>query len=408
MNLKKFTLLSLLATSAIANAAVPNDFEVTPEEGSVISELKEITIYTKYDEDIYSYPKPEITINGKAVNVTSNTSGEYFDLLTWTLKEPITEPGEYEIVIGAESFYYGFYEEDNKEMSWKFTIEGSTKPGDPDTFEPFENKDVTIYPEQGKYTSLNEFTLTFFNVTLPDINYLKSASLINEATNEVVAKGKASEGSIIQQLIIDLDKEITEPGTYTLLVPEGMFYDSGSYDEEDLPEMKFRYVVSADGTENKPAEYIVEATPADGSNVTSIESIILTYPEFDAIYKHDEKDIRIENAAGETVATGAISYGNTEANQMLIKFTPAVTEKGDYTVIIPKRAFSLGDMKFTVFSSEVVLTYHVTDLTAIENLEVSEFEGKPVYNVLGIKVADSMKNLPAGLYICNGRKVIVR
>lgn len=352
---------------------------------------------------------PNITINGEKVTVYGQTSGASSDLLTWTLKTPITEPGEYEIVVAAASFFYGLYEEDSPEMSWKFTIGGGTTPDDPDEFQPYENKNVSIDPEQGKYTSINEFTLTFYGVT-PDINYLFKASLINDATSEVVATGKASEGAKLQEMVIDLDKVVTEPGTYTLLIPEGMFYDLMSWDEDDLPEMKFRYVVSPDGSDIKPVEYLLEVDPADGSNLTVIESITLTYPEFDAIYIHDEKDIRVENAAGETVATGKFDYGygDKEANQLIVNFTPAVTAQGDYTVIIPKRAITLGDMKFSEYSSEIVLKYHVSGVSAIDAIEVSDIEGKPVYNVLGVKVANSLNNLPAGLYICNGRKFIVR
>lgn len=389
---------------------IPSDFEVTPGNGAVISKLEEITVLYSAGVHIYSMPTANITLNGKKIAVTGQTSGDYYDLLTWTLKEPVTEPGEYEIVLSAGAFYYGISEEDSPEMSWKFTIEGGgTTPEDPEVFEPYENKDVTINPEQGKYTSLKSFTLTFYNVTLPDINYLKKASLINDATNEVVATGKASEGSIIQQLIVDLDREVTEPGTYTLLCPEGLFWDGGSWDEEDLPEMKFRYIIASDGSEIKPADYIVIADPEDGATVSALESVMLTYPEFDNIYQHDNSGICVKDSEGEIVATGSISYGNnTEANQITVSFKPAITEKGEYTVVIPERAFSLGDFKETVYSAEVVLNYKVSGSTGIGNIEVEANKAQPVYNILGVKVADSLENLPAGLYISNGRKVVIR
>ncbi len=634
MELRKFTLLGLLGTVAFANASVPSKFEVTPADGAVISELKTITIYGKTESDIFSYPNPDITINGKSVSVTSSTSGSESDLLTWTLKEPITAPGEYEIVVGEESFYYGWYEYDNSEMSWKFTIEEPAVSEDPEPFvnpssvymdpkqghvnqlesfvitytdiymvdynqnvkitlydyntnetvatgkmsdgpnmadalitldhvvstpgtyvldipegaaydwmddtdapatkwlyivdggevvetpdnvatdpengsvvesleqvsvifldydviymrqpvtatlknsagveiasvtlergktansvvahfaeaiteqgkyefvipkntiilgedgdnarynatvslkfgvqpyqmpDIFENKDVTIYPVQGRYTSLSEFTLTFYNITLPDINYTKRATLVNDETNETVATGKASYGAIIQQIIVDLDNVVDAPGTYTLTMPEGMFYDSGSWDEEDLPELKFRYVVSPLGTTITPVEYVVEADPADNSDIDVLEKITLTYPEFDAIYRHEEDGIRVVDTEGNTVATGDFAYGDKEANQMLISFKPAIIDEGDYTVVIPKRAFILGDMKFAVFSSEVTLHYHVSGNAGVESI-IADGEEYPVYNVAGIKVgtSTSIEDLPAGIYICNGQKLIIR
>lgn len=634
MDLRKSTLLGLLGTMTLANAAVSSKFEVTPADGAVINELTTITVFSKTDSDIYSYPNPDITINGKSVSVTYSTSGDESDLLTWTLKEPITAPGEYEIVVGEESFYYGWLEYDNPVMSWKFTIEAATpEPSDdPEPFQNpssvtidpkqghvnqlesfvisytdmfmvdynhsvkillldyknnetvatakmsdgpnlsdalitldhpvstpgiyvlsvpegaaydymddtdapatkwlyivdggevietpdnvatdpengsivesleqvsvtfldyeviymrqpvtavltnsagtevasvtlergktsnsvvahfpeaiveqgkyefvipkntiilgedgdnaqynatvslkfgvqpyqmpdiFDNKDVTIYPEQGRYTSLSDFTLTFYNITMPDINYTKRATLVNDESGETVATGKASYGPIMQQMIIDLDNVVEAPGTYTLTVPYGMFYDGGSWDEEDLPECKFRYVISPMGTTITPAEYLVEADPENNSEIAVLDKITLTYPDFDAIYKHDNEGIRVVDAEGNTVATGDFAYGDKEANQMLISFKPAITAEGDYTVIIPKRAFTLGDMKFAVFSSEVTLNYHVNPNAGVESISADD-EDHDVYTVTGIKVGTSLKDLPAGIYISNGKKVIIR
>lgn len=408
MDLKKFTLLSFVGIASMANAAIPYGYKVTPADGAAVETLSEISVYLELDEDIYSYPNPNITVNGEPVSVTGVTTGVWNDLLTWTLKNPITAPGEYEIVVGEYSFYYGWDEDDNPVMSWTVTVEGGTTPDDPVEFEPYENAHATISPEQGVYTSLSEFTLTFSHVSMADINYTKSASLVNDETGEVVATGKASYGSILQQAVVDLDKVVDAPGTYTLLIPEGMFYDGGSYDEEDLPELKFRYVISDNGSGVTPVEYAVEASPADGSTINVLDKVVLTYPDFEAVYQHDSEGICVVDAEGAEVATGSYSYGDKEANQILLTFTPAVTEEGDYSVIVPKRAFILGDMRDAVYSSEIVLNYHVSGSTAIENIEATAFKACPVYNVYGVKVADSLVNLPAGLYICNGRKIVVR
>ncbi|MDE6283110.1 MAG: hypothetical protein K2L97_03870 [Muribaculaceae bacterium] len=625
----------LMAAGLPAMAAIPGKFIITPGENAVVEQITTIEIYGKTVSEIYSYPHPDIRINDQAVEVTSRTTGDEDDLLIYTLAQPITETGNYTIVIGEESFYYDWYETDNEEISWSVTVEAVQTP-DPEEPQPFvnpssitidpaqgkvkalssfvitfgdlwmadynsyksvtlkdyytdavvttatigdgpnlndglitlsetvstpgtyvldvpegafydymddddcpatkwlyiveggdiietpdniistpangdivekfetitvtfvdydvvylrqnpevkvidnsgetvatatlthatasnavtatldtpitdkgkytfvipnnviilgedgnnaqynatvnvkfavqpfempdifDNPGVSIYPPQGRYGSLVDFTLTFTSIQLPDINYTKTITLVNNNTNEVVATGKAQTGSVINQLVIDLSTPVLEAGEYTLICPEGAFYNAGSYDEEDMPEYKFLYVLDGSGDIVEPTPDNVYADPESGETVGALEEITLTYADYDVIYRHDDSGIKVVADDGETVTTGKFSYGNTAANQMLIKFNEAVTENGHYTVVIPKRALILGDMKFAVFSAPLHLEYTV-QTSGVESIAVDgELTLDGVYNLQGIRVADTPEALPAGLYIYGGKKILVK
>lgn len=630
--------LALAAVSAPGFASIPSSFTITPGDGAVVESISTIEIFGKSVSDIYSYSEPDIRINGEAVTVTNETSGTSKDLLTYTLSEPITAPGEYEIIIGEASFYYDWYETDNSEISWKVSIEDKADPV-PDEPKPFENPasitmspaqgkvsalevftinftdismvdfssmiavtlqdyatgevvanatvkdgpnmsdmlitldhvvntpgvyvldvpegvfcdlltdedcpatkwlyiveggdipeetpdnitstpangevlesvdavtvtfvdyevvyirdqpevtvvnsegtvvatavlehatasnavvakfetpiaeqgkytftipknvvilgedgdgaqynatvtvkfgvqpfvmpdiyeydDITIYPAQGRYGSLTEFTLTFTKIQLPDINYKKQITVVNNATQEVVATGTASTGAIIQQIVIDLDKPVLEAGEYTLICPEGAFYNAGSWDEEDMPEYKFLYVLDGTGEIVPPTPDNVAAYPMSGTTVGALEQVLLTYYDYSVVYRHDQSGIKVLDDNGTAVASGSFVYSSdTEANQMIVEFKPTVVTDGHYTVVIPKRALIFGDMKDGVFSAPLELEYTV-ESAGVDNVAADGADAVPdgVYNLQGVRVADRPESLPAGLYIYGGKKILVK
>lgn len=63
----------------------------------------------------------------------------------------------------------------------------------------------------------------------------------------------------------------------------------------------------------------------------------------------------------------------------------------------------------TLGASSYRLVFEGDDNTTdLHRLAVEEEEEKAVYNLCGQKVADSLVGLPVGIYICHGRKVVVR
>lgn len=393
-----------------APVETPDNYISSPSNGEVMESFQTVTVtFVDYDV-VYLRQEPEVSVvnsEGTVVATTTLKHATASNAVTATFETPITEQGKYTFTIPKNLIILG---EDgsgaqyNATVSIKFGIQPFVMP------EVYEYDDVTISPVQGRYSSLTDFTLTFTKIQLPDINYTKKITLVDNATGEVVATGKASTGAIIQQLVIDLDTPVLEEGEYTLVCPEGTFYNAGSWDEEDLPEYKFLYIVDGSGDVIAPDTDNVGTDPQSGSTVGELSRITITYLDYETAYRHDEAGIVVVDDDDQTVTTAsfAYSYGETAANELILKLKEPVTQDGHYRVIIPKRAAILGDMKEAVFSAPLTLEYTVKT-AGIESVAVDAENGSgAVYNMQGIRVADSLENLPAGLYIQDGHKILVK
>lgn len=366
------TLLCAAMAVVQASASIPSKFQITPGDGAEVPEITAIEVYMPSDEDVFSYPSPDITINGQPVAVTHSTSGASSDRLLYTLAQPVTEAGEYAITIGAESFYYGWYETDNPEISWTVTVksQGGGPVTVPDT--PYDNPGVLMSPAQGEVTLLDQFNIDFQNVFMVDFNPSKKSTLVDNATGQTVATGTGSDGAGTSGMLITLDRTVTAPGSYTLIVPEGAFYDYMT--DDDLPECRFLYTIKEG--EEPPVEEPenVTAVPADGTTVTELAEVTVTYDDFDVIYLRSNPQIEVTDASGAVITLGRLDRATLQANAVRVVFDAPVTASGEYTVTIPKNVVLLGE-EDQRFARTVTLNY------TVEGLEVP-----PLFDNRGITV----------------------
>lgn len=370
-------------------------FTMDPAQG-VVPSMRQFVIayseagYLDYDSELVKDIALTDQKTGEkicGVTVDENPEDDTYTSLIITLDQTVTAAGTYVLDIPEGAFYDYFVPSEPLPASkWLYIIEGSEEP----EFKPFENEGVVITPEQGKYTSLESFTLVF-DIQMPAINYTKEITLVDNASGEVVANGKAIEGAMLNVMLIDLDKTVTAPGAYTLICPAGTFYDGASWDEEDLPEFKFAYLVAEDGTTIEPVadKYFVNPDPADGE-VKTLEKIIITYPDYSSVYinRYCEEAITVTaEGSSEIVATGAMSLEGA-GNEMTITFSEPIVDRGTYTVNIPKRAMTLGDMSQAKFSEPVELTYQVSGADGIGSVIVDINSDTELYNLQGIRVSN--------------------
>ena len=82
---------------------------------------------------------------------------------------------------------------------------------------------------------------------------------------------------------------------------------------------------------------------------------------------------------------------------------------GAYPIILKNMKLTETDISKFYEAAEVQTTLTVTTTTGI-NAQWASLIGKPVYDLRGLKVADEFtpKRLPAGVYIVEGRKVVVK
>lgn len=410
--IKKSTLLGLAAMFALgASASVPSVLTVTPTPNTIVTEIRDITItYTGGvygDDDVFSDADPDVRINNVPVAVTYRTTGESYSTLTYTLGTPITTSGEYSIKIGAGSFTYDeMYEVSNPEMEWTVTVVGD----EPDAFQPIENSFVSISPVQGKYSDLQYFTVSFSD------NVANNSSIVcklvkDDDTAEEVATGRTVEGAGLINGCIDLSTCVTEPGTYILVMPEGAFYDI--YTDEDFPEARFRFVIEEGAPSAAPVQDNITFTPAaDETNLETLEDMYLTFNDYTTAYykRGAENHFTVTNEAGQEVSVGTVSLGGEGMadNEAHVVFNPAVTDAGTYTVTAPFRMFTLmgAQLYSGTYSGPISVTYTISGGVGVDTIESESNASSVVYRIDGTRVVNT-ENLPAGIYIIDGKKKVV-
>ncbi len=221
---------------------------------------------------------------------------------------------------------------------------------------------------------------------------------------------------------------ITEPGTYKLVVPAGLFIqmDINSWtpveNGKKSETVSAKYTISADAA-SKFDKYVLD--PASGESVPAIESVELTFPGLDfsaAIYNSVEgKEISFTNGNKTYYAYAQCDWNYEDAKRFRIIPTDAqsivaegqdftISEAGTWYLYIEQGAFSLeGEespeimAQYTIGSAAASLDDYV--LTPAANAEVGRLRSVkitfPGYNMMSeLYVADNAQ--PAT--ISNGQK----
>lgn len=135
-----------------------------------------------------------------------------------------------------------------------------------------------------------------------------------------------------------------------------------------------------------------DAKTADCSSITELYTF---YPVMENTYLAEKNGYYLDPA------TNSFRYNkNAGAYMQPLKFYMTIQNRSDNSYILPSDA-NASETKFTVIGFD-----EATGITNVEGEAATE-TGK-VYNMQGVVVGHSLKNLPKGVYIWNGRKVVVR
>ena len=297
----------------------------------------------------------------------------------------------------------------------------------------FKCKSIT--PTEGEVKALEQFVLTFDGASMVGgFDESKQIVVMNQLGQEV-AKGTPSfpdDWKRVLDVDIALDKKIEEAGTYFLVVPEATVYD-GNYNpmEPDFgvaefgaiynPELRYMFIVS--GSETVKEGYIFESVnPAEGE-VAELSKFDITL-----LNPNDKQDfiggvlpsdnVLLKNEAGEVVAKGQVSFDPSAWNSVFtVTLDKVVKENGKYTLTVPagivfNSAFAPdvedhGASWGAICNLDIVLNYTVASVTSVQQVEVNPAAVK-VYSLGGVYVGHSTQGLPKGVYLVNGKKVVVK
>ena len=274
--------------------------------------------------------------------------------------------------------------------------------------------------EGDKVKELNTLEITFNNV-----NVVELVEDAQPVTVYMPGDGEATGVATLadKKITVTFDQQFTEDGDYTFDIPAGMFKMDGVPNERRVINVTL-YTVTV-----TPLE-ILEVTPAQGAvNEMSVITIKFNQPlqlSFDENWQQISQRIKLVCGDTEYILTNNPDYTtavsdklvyvvNAEWNGYEFASTP-VTAAGTYTLDLSQIVVDYAPEQYTDeygypntrwnaknYVCAGSYSWTIAD-TAIGNIEAESGE-KVIYDLTGRRV-DAITN--AGIYIVNGKKVIVK
>lgn len=394
---------SYISVLVDAKFNLPEVTMVDPAPNATVESIK--TIKFGYDKGIGASWIGNITILdktrnevAKSVNIEQVIPEEEMDNWDYvptevivTFNNEITTSGEYivnvpEGVFNLDLQSQGFNVKNNHEATFILFVDNDS---------PMPQVNVTIDPVPGNVASLKNFDITFNDAD--EAGWGDGFPTLTTPDGTTIVIKNEDLGVEYNELVCNLDEEITEPGEYIFTLPAGCVNLDGNPTTEDY---QFKYTIVAAGSDD------VTLDPAPGQ-VTEIPASI-------KVIFNNEEGISvgtgapyITNDKGEVFkATLDINYA-WELNALELKLTDgAITKNGTYTLTIP--AGSVNDTDGNGILVDYTFVYIIGDGNSVNGI-AADAENAEVYNAAGVFVGKGVKNLkPGQMYIIKGKKFDVR
>ena len=405
------------------------DNEVFPEQTFTFTIAKSLAIEsvspseatTQLDKIVFTFSTPiaDVKIPASGMYIVDNywtpvtkikenvTISEDKKSVTLELEAPITAPGRYNLDV-----YPGvFISEDggiNENRSFSFQIL--------DTTPSFS----TNYKDGEKVKEVGDLEITFKNV-----NEVKLVEGGGDVMVYLPGGGELTGTATLKDNVINVSfgQPMTEDGDYTFVIPAGMFTMDGVANEERVINVTlFTFEV----TELK----VVGVTPVEGE-VTQLEKIVIEFNQnvtlsFDEnwqmisneiVLKGEDKDYKLTYNSMSNLGTRLEYLVNAEWTGYEYAATPITTD-GKYTLdlsqIVVNHAAEQGIDEYgypaTIWhekNKRCEGTYTWTVVAGESSIDdiVIENGVKVIYDITGRRVENITK---AGIYIVNGKKVLVK
>lgn len=424
---------------------------VSPEAGAEVESLSSITISNEknFIMNVSGFAEENariVTRTGEEVRVLGFPEmSEDETQATWTF-DPIETPNTYILIIPKQYFFVGeeFEGTISNETTFSYTVisNGSS--------EVAYDLIPEITPEDGSTVE------TLSKVTV-DYGSLGIFAIVDEAWNPISVGQlfkKTNDGyALIEEVpFVENDmfnptggdytfaEPITEEGEYRFVIPQGSFgneeYTASLYGPELAgranPVINLSYTVG-NGSTPGGVEYSVMPVSVTPENKTTVDEISTVTVEFAEVVFQNQQLEGFEVTFVEGVLYRLGEDGAKEELQKVAPFdNPAsdfmnptiydfsfetVTEKGQYEVFVPQATFCDSQYLDTMGESgkanpEFSLYYAVGESVGVDAI-VGGADIINVYDLNGVQIlknanVEEAKNLDSGLYIINGKKVIIR
>ena len=438
------------------NCGAPELTSVEPIAFSTVESLSSITLSNDKDGRAlpmqYSYNTAEkmriITRQGEEVRVLENSESLIYSddntQATWSF-EPITANGNYVLIV--PKYFFAIGEEFEGASSNLTTFEYIVDNGETPSDVVYDITPVEVAPASGSnVAAINDIVLTFADATFypmngsapqiqlyakegPGATLLQSIDFYNESQFSMNDDWNPTVYTIhFEEVIAD--------GEYEVVIPQGLFCDI-EYDESEgksghaNAEIVLNYTIGSTSVPSKADFSIlpVSVTPADNTTVAEISTVTVEFGEvvFPMQYFEGLAVTFAEGVLYKVSDEGEEEISSVEPvdNPAAVWFNPmiydfhfkVVTDNGQYKVVIPKGTF--GDDPFLgsdgeegKANAEIILYYAIGETVGVDAIVAGDSVIN-VYDINGVQIlknanVEAAKELKSGLYIINGKKVMIR
>ncbi|MCI6309831.1 MAG: hypothetical protein MR615_05890, partial [Prevotella sp.] len=358
----------------------------------VVESLKDIFVtFNECGACSWSYEiMPTITLPDGSVKTLTNEEATYdwdnpdMRVVWLKLSEALYAPGVYVLNFPAGTL---LLDDDvpSKAVSFTYTIEAGN------------TIDVTVNPAPGEVASLSSFVLSFADDPLATNTYWNvnddgtNAPYVIDAEGNKYACTYDIDWNGDEELMVTLSENITAAGSYKLVIPAGAVMLNGVATESDI---KFNYTVTGEGGSSA---WNVTSDPANGSKVTSLETVILTFNDFDPSngidYASEEPMVLTDpNGVEHKLSWTNAEFHNGVYNAVRIALLEAnddawtridCTTPGTYTLTIPANSVWEYENQSNIINEDLVFTWTVVKPWAVE---VTPENGSTVKVLEGVTV----------------------
>ena len=325
-----------------------------------------------------------------------------------TLAEEVTTAGSYTLVIPAKMIQESSEAEDGTvidnapELKFDFTIPNTATI----------NLSSANPADKAEVETMTTVTLTFDQaVTLNTADDAPEVSLKGQTAEAIAATASAVEGTD-NQILLTLAEEAATPDTYTLQIPEKLVLNAnGDWNVAAT----LTYTLTGKKVETTGYE-ATGITPAEGET-TALKDFVITFAENSfAVINAESQDqaYLIDNGDESKVNATLAAGGNT--NEIKVTLAEEVSEPGSYTLVIPAKMIQESSKAEggTVIDNapELKFDFTINSGDGIDAILADQTKAD-VYTLSGVLVkkdakAEDLKTLKKGIYIINGKKVILK